>query len=246
MSFRLIYELSIPREPNVKKILTQIEIFRPVADSFLVPDNHLGRAAMSSLAAAIEVRANDGKPLVALNARDRNELRLKSDLLTLTAYEIDEVLFVYGDPAGERSGLTVRRMLEASDGEDLKRGVAVTIGKPLGWRERADFLFTNLAFGRGKPGYWREARGFSHPLYCGVIALQNRDLSAKYLANIPGLEAPPGYLEAFDDDGDAGFRAALKELDDLKAAGVDGAHLVVPAGWRRFAGMLEEWVGGAA
>lgn len=242
MSFRLIFEVAAPKEPDLKKIQTQIEIFGPVVDAILVPDNHLGQAAMSSVAMALEIRNQGFKPIVALNARDRNRLRLRSDLITLRAYEIEEVLFVYGDPVPEgRSNLTVKEMLRDEAGAGLRRGVAATIGRPLGWRAQADFLFTQLAFGRGKPGYWREAQGFSHPLYCGVIALPNRELARKFLRNIPGLEAPAGYLAAFEEDGEAGFRAALAELDDLHTAGVDGAHLVVPAGWRRFAQMLEEW-----
>jgi 5,10-methylenetetrahydrofolate reductase len=242
MSFRLIYEIAVPREPNLKKIQTQIEIFGPVVDSILVPDNHLGQAAMSSVAVALEVHRSGFKPIVAMNARDRNELRFQSDLLTLNAYGIEEVLFVRGDPvAGSSSELTVKKMLGGSAGSGLRRGVTAAVGKAISWRSRADFLFTQLAFGHGKPGYWREAQGFSHPLYCGVIAVPNQELARKFLSNIPGLEAPPGYLAAFEVDGEAGFSAALSELDGLRRAGVDGSHVVVPAGWRRFAELLNAW-----
>lgn len=242
MSFRLIYEIAVPREPNLEKIQTQIEIFGPVVDAILVPDNHLGQAAMSSVAVALEVRRNGFNPIVALNARDRNLLRFRSDLITLKTYGIDEVLFVRGDRVAEtKPDLRVGTMLAESAGHELKRGVTAVVGKPIAWRYKADFLFTQLAFGHGKPGYWREAQGFSHPLYCGVIGLPNQDLARKFLSNIPGLKAPQGYLEAFDTDGEAGFQAAISELDDLYSAGVDGAHLVVPARWRRFAELIGEW-----
>ncbi|HVF11473.1 MAG TPA: methylenetetrahydrofolate reductase [Actinomycetota bacterium] len=242
MSFRLIYEIAVPREPDLVKIRTQIEIFGPVVDAILVPDNHLGQAALSSVAVALEVRSHGFRPIVAINARDRNELRLRSDLITLRTYDIDEVLFVRGDKISDaKSELTVRKMLDEPMAEGIKRGVTAVVGKSITWRSKADFLFTQLAFGHGKPGYWREAHGFPHPLYCGVIGLPNQELARKFLANIPGLQAPPGYLAAFERDGEAGFSSALKELEDLRSAGVDGAHLVVPARWRRFAELLTQW-----
>ena len=242
MSFRLIFEVAVPREPEIKKVIRQLEIFSGVVDTFLVPDNHLGLAALSSVALAIEVRNQGFKPLVALNARDRNLRRLKSDLLTLQAYGIDEVLLVYGDSVDEdRSGLTVRRMLKEAGDMGLRAGVAASVGRPLGWRTRADFLVTQLAFGRSSAGYWREAHGFRQPVYCGVVGLPNADLARRYLGNIPGLDLPEGYLDAFEADGEAGLKAAIQELSDLKRSGIDGAHLVVPAEWRRFSDLLGAW-----
>lgn len=242
MSFRIIFELEPPRAPDLKKVLKQIEIFGPIVDAFLVPDNHLGLPALSSLAVALEVRSQGYRPIVCINARDRNHLRLASDLLTLRAYGIDEVLFLYGDriPHG-RTGLKVRDMLTDEAGEGLRKGVAAVIGKSLRWKAKADFLMTQLAFGRSKAGYWREAQGFPHPLYCGVIGLPDGEMARKILNNIPDLDLPPGYLEAFKGDTEAGFKAAIAELDELYVSGIDGAQLVVPAGWRRFAELLEEW-----
>lgn len=243
MTFRLIFEIEPPRVPDLGKIASQIDIFGPIVDAFLVPDNHLGLPAMSSLTIALEVRNRGFKPIVALNARDRNHLRFKSDILTLKAYGIDDVLLLYGDPIDHgRSSLNVRQMLSDPMVEGMNRGVAATIGRPLRWRASADFLFTQLEFGRGKAGYWREAEGFSQPLYCGVIALADLRLARKVIGNIPGLEPPSGFFESFNDDPDAGFHAAIAELDDLYRSGVDGAQLVVPAARRRFAAMLEDWI----
>jgi 5,10-methylenetetrahydrofolate reductase len=242
MNFRLIFELEPPRTADLKKALSQIEIFGPIVDAILIPDNHLGQPALSSMALALEIRNQGFKPVVALNARDRNHLRLKSDLLTLKAYEIDEVLLLYGDGSEGRSGLTVREMLKDEAGEGLSKGVVATIGRPLNWRRSADFLVTKLAFGRSRAGYWREAQGFAQPLYCGVIALPDEHMARRILQNIPDLEVPEGYLEAFHEDEGAGFGAAIGELDELYRSGVDGAHLVVPSGRRRFAEMLEQWI----
>lgn len=242
MRFRLIFELEPPRGPDLKKVLRQIELFGPLVDAVLIPDNHLGIPALSPIAIALEVRNQGFQPIVVMNSRDRNALRMESDLLTLRAYGIEEVLFVGGDKVeGVPFGVSVRQMLRDSKGEGLRKGVVATIGRPLGWRQSADFLVTKLAFGRSKAGYWREAQGFAQPVYCGVIALSDRDKARRVIDNIPDLNPPRGYLEAFEADGDAGFQAAINELDDLLNGGLDGAHLVVPFGRKRFAELLENW-----
>src|SRR5436305_9928654 len=93
----------------------QIGVLSPVASSFLIPDNHIGRATVSSIAVAHEVAAMGGRSIACLNARDRNVLGFRRDLLTAAAYGVDEFLFVYGDrpETGRRSDdLTVRSMIE--------------------------------------------------------------------------------------------------------------------------------------
>ena len=243
MSFRLIFELEPPRAPDLGKIRRQIEIFGPVADTILVPDNHLGLPAMSSVAIGLEIKKQGFNPMVAINARDRNHLRLQSDLLTLSAYDIHEVLFLYGDQIAQgRSSLTVRKMLEGDSVPGMKRGVLAQVGKPLAWREAADFLLTKLDFGRSRAGYWREAMHFDQPLYCGVLALPDLAMARKILKNIPDLRLPSGYLDGFADDPEYGFRVAIDELDELYRSGVDGAQLVIPANRRRFAELLEKWM----
>lgn len=241
MSFRLIYELAAPRRPDLDKVRKQVEIFGPVVDAFFVPDNHLGLPAMSSVALSIEIAGMGFDVIAGINARDRNELRLISDLVTLEAYGIKEVVFLYGDKVpATRAGLTVKAMLGHPAAQGFSKGVAAEIGRPLGWKEDADFLMTQLAFERGKAGYWREAFGFRHPVYCGVIAIQDREMAKRVLGNIPGLVAPDGYLDSFERDPEAGFIAALNELEGLRRNGIDGAQIVVPFGWKRFAELLSE------
>lgn len=243
MTFRLLFEIEPPRTPDLGKVTRQLEIFGPLVDAILVPDNHLGLPAMSSVAMGVEIAKNGFRPIVGLNARDRNALRFESDLLTLKTYGIEEVLFLYGDPiANGRSNLTVRKMLESAGYETLKKGVLATIGRPLNWRRRADFLLTKLEFDRAATRSWRQSSGFAHPLYCGVLALPDLELAKKVLDNIGGLKLPPGYLSGFDQDPEFGFQRALDELDDLFDSGVDGAQIVVPAKRRRFAEMLEKWM----
>jgi hypothetical protein len=241
--FRLIYEIDPPREPATRKFFRQLEIFGGVVDAFLIPDNHLGRPALSSVTLAIEACRQGLRPIVALNARDRNHLRLRSDLMTLQAYGVEEVLLLYGDHIERgRSDLTVRTMLEDECCEPFVRGVVAPATKPLGWREAADFVVTPLGpegmacASRLRSGAW------SKPIYGGTVALSTREMASRLLVGIPGFSVPEGFLEAFDRDPEVGFRAALDGMDELWAGSVDGAHLVVPAGRLRFAEMLAEWV----
>src|SRR5439155_26360577 len=159
------------------------------------------------------------------------------------AFGIEEVLRLFRDRIDSvRSDLTVRRMLEYEGGDGLRRGVVAPLTKALAWRRAADFLVTQLgSAGLASVAALRQ-QDWSKPVYGGTAALPTREMAAKVLASIPGFTVPEGYLEAFDDDSESGFRFALDCLDDLCNGGVDGAHLVVPAGRVRFAEMLGDWV----
>ena len=60
MGFELVLEIEPPTRPSLVHARHQIGVLGKVADAFLVPDNHLGRATVSSLAVAHEV-APDGR-----------------------------------------------------------------------------------------------------------------------------------------------------------------------------------------
>lgn len=242
---RLIYEIEPPREPSLDKFCRQLELYRGVVDAVLIPDNHLGRPALSSVALAIEAHRHGVHPIVALNARDRNLLRLRSDLLTLHAFGIDDVLFLFGDHIAEgRTGLTVRRMLADEAPEGMRRGVVAPMDRALGWRSAADYLFAQLGTEGLAAAHRIRSEGWAKPIYAGTAALASRPLAERLVAAIPGFVLPEGYLAAFDADEEAGFAAALGWLDDLRAAGIAGAHLVVPARRARFAELLGEWRAG--
>ena len=111
-----ICEIEPPTRPDLMHVRHQIGVLSKVASAYLIPDNHVGRATVSSIAVAHEVDRMGGRSIACLNARDRNALGFRRDLLTGAAYGVDEFLFVYGDdPAsGARTGqLTVRSMIEA-------------------------------------------------------------------------------------------------------------------------------------
>ncbi|HEU5004242.1 MAG TPA: hypothetical protein VFW71_15880 [Actinomycetota bacterium] len=242
---RLIYEIEPPREPSLDKFCRQLELYGGVVDAVLIPDNHLGRPALSSVALAIEAHRHGVHPIVALNARDRNLLRLRSDLLTLHAFGIDDVLFLFGDHIAEgRTGLTVRRMLADEAPAGMRRGAVVPMDRALGWRSAADYLFAQLGTEGLASAHRIRAEGWTKPIYAGTAALASRVLAERLVGAIPGFVLPEGYLAAFDADEEAGFAAAIGWLDDLQAAGITGAHLVVPARRARFAELLGAWRSG--
>jgi methylenetetrahydrofolate reductase (NADPH) len=84
--FELICEIEPPTRPSLTHARHQIGVLSRVADGFLVPDNHLGRATVSSVAVAHEVAAMGGRAIACLNSRDRNVLGFRRDLLTAAAY----------------------------------------------------------------------------------------------------------------------------------------------------------------
>src|SRR5579862_9082717 len=113
--FQVVCEVEPPTSPDLMHVRHQIGTLSKAADCFLIPDNHLGRATISSVAVAHEVQAMGGRSIACLNSRDRNLLGFRRDMLTAAAYGVDQFLFVYGDKpsSGGRTGeLTVRAMIE--------------------------------------------------------------------------------------------------------------------------------------
>src|SRR5271165_6863489 len=114
LPFEVICEIQPSTRPDLMQVRHQIGVLSRIAAAYLIPDNHLGRATISSVAVAHEVNQMGGRAIACLNARDRNLLGLRRDLMTAAAYGVDEFLLVFGDrpTAGARTGeLTVRSML---------------------------------------------------------------------------------------------------------------------------------------
>src|SRR5688572_18951222 len=113
--FSILCEIEPPRRPDMKNVHAQIDVLKDVTDAFLIPDNHLGRATVSSVSVAHEVAYMGGRSIACMNARDRNVLGFRRDLLTAAAYGVDHFLFVYGDAPKEgrrTEDLTVRGMID--------------------------------------------------------------------------------------------------------------------------------------
>ena len=250
--FRVLCEIEPPRRPDIEHVRDQIQALKDVTDGFLIPDNHLGRATVSSVAVAHEVAYMGGLPIACLNARDRNLLGFRRDLLTAAAYGVDHFLFVYGDPQREgrrTEDLTVRGMIDEvrsyGDGPlfqgypDFRIGTVVKPGRTLAWRARADFVFVQITYSLDRLVQWRESLDFGGRMYAGVLVLASKRMAQRVNASIPDIRVPQQIIDKLDDDPDAGVDLACEQIEELKASGAfDGVHLVPVGKYRQVAERL--------
>lgn len=252
-SFALLCEIEPPRRPDIEHVRTQIEALKPVADAFLIPDNHLGRATVSSVAVAHEVAYMGGRSIACLNARDRNLLGFRRDLLTAAAYGVDHFLFVYGDPPKEgrrTEDLTVRGMIDEvrsfGQGElfsgypHFRIGTVARAGQPLTWRRRADFLFVQITYAHERLLAWRESLGYDGKVYAGVLVLASSRMARRINAAIPDIRIPRRIIDKLDDDPLVGIDLACDQIEWLRSTGAfDGVHLVPVGRFREVAARLQ-------
>ncbi|MFI9560362.1 methylenetetrahydrofolate reductase [Nonomuraea endophytica] len=252
--FELICEVEPPTRPDLTRVRHQIGVLSPVADSFLIPDNHIGRATVSSVAVAHEVQAMGASGIACLNSRDRNLLGFRRDLLTAVAYGVDRFLFVYGDKpsAGNRtSELTVRAMIEEARGaaEDpafegcspFRVGVTSGLRPVPAWKRAADFVFVQVSYSLGSLLRWRESVEVDIPVYAGVMVLASAGMARNLAAKIPDIAIPDDLVAAVERDRDAGVDAACEQVLAIRDSGAfDGVHLVPVSRYRQVAARLEQ------
>lgn len=247
--FRLICEIEPPTRPDLRHARHQIGVLAPVADAFLIPDNHIGRATVSSIAVAHEVAAMGGRSIACVNSRDRNLLGFRRDLLTAAAYGVDQFLFVHGDKpsVGDRaSGLTVRAMIDearsATELGEFTVGVAASLSRPLpAWKQRADFVFAQVSYSVDALLRWREQNPVASPVYVGVMVLASAGMARRLAASIPDIDIPDALIEAVAADPAAGVDAACEQILALRETGAfAGVHLVPVSRFRQVAARLEQ------
>lgn len=252
--FSVLCEIEPPRAPDMSHVHEQIEVLKPVCDAFLIPDNHLGRATVSSVAVAHELAYMGGRGIACMNARDRNLLGFRRDLLTSASYGVDHFLFVYGDPPKEgrrTEDLTVRGMIDEvhSYGSgtlfqgypDFRIGTVAKVGRPLGWRSRADFLFVQISYSIDRLIRWRESLEYGGRVYAGVLVLASGRMARRVNATIPDIRIPTNVIDKLDADKEYGLDLACEQIAALKASGAfDGVHLVPVGRYRSMAARLEQ------
>jgi methylenetetrahydrofolate reductase (NADPH) len=253
--FRVLCEIEPPRTPDIENVRHQIETLKPVVDAFLIPDNHLGRATVSSVAVAHEVSYMGGRSIACLNARDRNLLGFRRDLLTAAAYGVDHFLFVYGDAPREgrrAEDLTVRGMINEvrSFGTgrlfhgypDFRVGTTAKVGHPLAWRAHADFVFVQIHFSVDRLVRWREQLDFDGRIYAGVLVLASARMAQRVNAAIPEIRIPTRVIDKLDDDPEIGLELACEQIEAIEESGAfDGIHLVPVSRYREMADRLRRW-----
>jgi 5,10-methylenetetrahydrofolate reductase len=259
-SFELVCEVEPATRPDLTRVRHQVGVMSRVASAFLIPDNHIGRATVSSIAVAHEVAQMGGHAIACLNARDRNVLGFRRDLLTAAAYGVDEFLFVYGDrpESGRRSDdLTVQLMLaearsfaaRAEPGHRARPwriGAAASPGPLPRWKTSADFLFAQVTFSIDELVGWRTSIDFDGPVYAGVMVVASAPMARKLTSEHPQLAVPLHVTELIERDATAGVKLACDLVEAVRASGVfEGAHLVPVSRYRDVAAELESrhWAG---
>ena len=247
--FEVICEVEPATRPDLMHVRHQIGVLSSIASGFLIPDNHIGRATVSSVAVAHEVDQMGGRSIACLNARDRNLLGFRRDLLTAAAYGVDRFLFVYGDrpSSGTRTGhLTVRSMIEelrafsAGTAGPFRAGVSAGPGPLPGWKRDADFVFAQVRYSLDEMLDWRAGIEFDGPVYAGVMVVPSVAMARKIGADIQQLAVPDAWLAAIDRDPNAGVELACDLVDAVRESGAfDGVHLIPVSRYREVAARLE-------
>jgi methylenetetrahydrofolate reductase (NADPH) len=249
--FGIVCEIEPATHPDLMRVRHQIGVLSRVASSFLIPDNHIGRATVSSIAVAHEVALMGGRSIACLNARDRNLLGFRRDLLTAAAYGVDEFLFVYGDrpETGRRSDdLTVRSMLtearrftESEPGlEQLRVGVTTRLTTVPAWKRAADFLFVQVSWSVPELLDWRSRLSFEGPVFAGVLVPSSATMARKLSADTPELTVPDHLIAALDVNPEAGVDFASRMVHDIReSCAFDGVHLIPVSRYRQIAARLE-------
>ncbi|HEY3721777.1 MAG TPA: methylenetetrahydrofolate reductase [Acidimicrobiia bacterium] len=251
--FEIVCEIEPPTKPDLTHARHQIGVLSPVASAFLIPDNHLGRATVSSVAVAHEVQRMGGRSVACVNARDRNLLGLRRDVLTAAAYGVNEFLLVYGDrsqAAASGDALTIGSMLDDirmfSDGPafeavpDFRLGVTSRLAPIPSRKHSADFLFAQVTFSLDALLRWRESAKFDGPVYAGVMVLASASMASKLASEIHEIEIPDDWVHAVDADPGAGVELACSYVESIRESGAfDGVHLVPVSRYREVAARLE-------
>lgn len=231
--FAVLCEIEPSTTPDLRQVRRQIVAFDGVTDLFLIPDNHIGRATVSSIAVAREVAALGGRAIACVNSRDRNLLGFRRDLLTAAAYGVRDFLLVRGDDPreGSRSDLTVRQMLtEARAYPDATfcLGVTARCGRDVpAWKYDADFWLVQATFDIEQLLAWRQTLDYAGQIYAGVLVMASPKMAARISADLPEIDVPDDLIAALEQDPDAGVHRALDLVTALRQAGAfSGVHLV--------------------
>lgn len=249
--FEIICEIEPATRPDITHVRHQIGVLSEAASAFLIPDNHIGRATVSSIAVAHEVQLMGGRSIACINARDRNVLGFQRDLLTAAAYGVNEFLFVYGDrpETGARSDdLTVKSMISEARGfaertrmiDSLRLGAATGLQPLPAWKKGADFLLTQVTYSINDLLQWRSSIDFDGPIYAGVMVLPSPSMARKLSADVPQLAVPEAIVGQLDRDRGSGVDIACDHIKKIyESEAFDGVHLIPVNRYRQMAARLE-------
>ena len=253
-SFEVISEIEPATRPDLTRVRHQVGVLAPITDAFLIPDNHLGRATVSSLAVAHEVANMGVRSIACLNSRDRNRLGFRRDLLTAAAYGVDRFLCVFGDKpesGGRSNDLIVRGMLEEirtfgsseafSGYGPFTVGVTTRLAPLPAWKDEADFVFVQASFDLDRLLRWRESLRFDGKVFAGVLVIPSTRMAKGLVEATSEVELPDALLRDLDEDSDAGVELACSLMAQVRSSGAfEGVHLIPVGRYRTVAARLEQ------
>ena len=247
--FEVVCEIEPATRPDLTRVRHQIGVLSTIATRFLIPDNHIGRATVSSVAVAHEVAQMGCRAVACINARDRNLLGFRRDLLTAAAYGVREFLFVYGDrpETGRRSDdLTVRSMIDIArdfareQAMPIRIGVSCNLGDVPAWKHDADAWYLQVSYDVEALVAWRAGIEFDGAIYAGVMALPSATMARKVGAEVPQLAVPRHVVDRLEADPTSGVDLAVELVLGVRDSGAfDGAHLIPVSRYRQVAAALE-------
>jgi 5,10-methylenetetrahydrofolate reductase len=248
-TFEVVCEIEPATRPDLMRVRRQIGVLSTIATRFLIPDNHIGRATVSSVGVAHEVAQMGCRAVACVNARDRNLLGFRRDLLTAAAYGVEEFLFVYGDrpETGRRSDdLTVRSMIDMARDFAEEQASPMRIGVPCGlgavpeWKRHADVWYLQVSYDLDAMISWRSGIEFDGAIFAGVMALPSATMARKVSTDVPQLAVPRTILDRLDADPNAGVDLAVELVTDVRdSKAFDGVHLISVNRYRQVATALE-------
>lgn len=96
--FAVTAEISSPQSMDFETIRKNINLIKGYVDAFNVPDGQAAVVAMASWAVCL-VGMEEGIDAIAhMTCRDRNRIALQMDILAISAYGVNNILCVSGDP----------------------------------------------------------------------------------------------------------------------------------------------------
>ena len=234
--FSLICEIRPPTRPDLAPVRLQVAHLQKSADAFLIPENPIGLATISSIAVASEVASLGSTAIACLNARDRNVLGFRRDLLSAAVSGVRELLFVRGDAVSSapRSGLTVQKMIEEVrnfsvefDNGPTSIGVTCQLEPLPDWKREADRIFLQASFSLHALLDWREQNAFDGPVCAGIIVPPSLARALRWSAELPGIDVPKSWIHALAKDPLAGVELACDLAEAIEQSGAfDAIHLI--------------------
>ena len=248
----IICEVEPATRPDLMHVRHQIGVMSRVASAFLIPDNHIGRATVSSIAVAHEVKLMGGRS-IAVSTPVTGTSSDSDRSATAAAYGVDEFLFVYGDrpKTGARSDdLSVRTMI--AEARRFAEQPARTGPSASAWPPASD---------RCPPGRARPIFSSPRSAFRPAISSSGGPVSSSPVRGSPGSSSCPGppWPESCPPispswrcpsrsspcstatRGGGGIAGEL--IDEIRESGAfDGIHLIPVTGYREMAARLEPTV----